>query len=367
MQTAGVAAPLRERPEFDSPNILWFFGAFTAAAACDAVIAQVHGSARGVWILLVSLAFLAAFALLATGLLRAGWLVPGGVLVAMAVTFVAPAGSAFERLIGVWHSGPSLDPVQEYEGFAFALVLAVAVAGLVAFAIVRFPFILAIVAFATFLAGQLLVPVFVTRPGIGAHATALMVVGGVLILVGLALDVAGARREAFWWHLVGLTGLAVGLAYHAVREGATWGWVMIFVFGTIVLLLATVLHRATWGVFGVAGFYAPIAHYLDDWLGNLGTAFALAALGIVLVAIGQRWRRRRLAAAAAPACRDLRRRSSAPTIRTCGLCPQVRRRREPRTTALGCGSKPRAPARACPHSAARSSRPRPRPPRRRRR
>jgi hypothetical protein len=203
----------------------------------------------------------------------------------MAVTFVAPAGGAFERLIGVWRTGAGLDPLQEYEGPAFGLLLAVVVAGLIAFALVRFPFILAIVAVTTFAAAQLLLPVFVTRPGAGAHATAFIVVGGALILLGLAFDVAGDRPTAFWWHLVGLTTLSVGLGYHAFRH-ATWGWVMIFVFGIAVLLLATVLVRGTWAVFGVAGFYAPIAHYLSVWLGNLGAAFALLAVGIGLVGLG---------------------------------------------------------------------------------
>jgi hypothetical protein len=290
METAGIPSPVRERPAFDTPNILWFFGAFTAAAASDAVIAQVHHSARGVWILLVSLAFLAAFALLSAALLRSGWWVPGGVLAAMAVTFVAPAGGAFERLIGVWHVGPSLDPFQEYEGPLFALALTVALAGLIAFALVHFHFILAIVALTTFVAAQLLLPVVASRPGPGTHANAFIVLGGAMIVVGLALDAAGARRAAFWWHLVGLTALATGLGYYAFRH-ASWGWVLIFVAGSGFLLFATVLIRGTWAVFGVAGFYAPIAHYLDVWLGRLGTTFALAAVGIGLVALGVATRR----------------------------------------------------------------------------
>jgi hypothetical protein len=285
METASGPIPGRERPAFDTPNILWFFGAFTAAVASEAVIARVHPSARGAWILLVSLAFLAAFALLSAGLLHAGWSAPGGVLAAMAVTFVAPAGGAFERLIGYWPGSPGIDFVQEYEGAAFALVVAIAVAGLIAFALVRFPFILAIVAVTTFAATQLLLPVVVAQPSPGDHATAFIVVGGALILIGLALDAMHERRAAFWWHLVGLSALAVGLGYHAFRN-ATWGWVLIFVVGTALLLLATVLLRGTWAVFGVAGFFIPIAHYLDVWLGNLGTAFALIAVGLGLVAFG---------------------------------------------------------------------------------
>ncbi len=285
MFTADEQAPVHEWPAFDAPNILWFFGAFTAAAASEAVITQVHPSARGAWILLVSLAFLGVFAAVSAGLLLMGWWVPGGVLAAMAVTFVAPATIAFERLIGVWNGDVALGPFQEFEGPIFAVVVATAAAGMIAFAIVRFHFILAIVAVAAFVAAQLLLPAFVTPPEPGDYATAFVVVGGMLILAGLALDAAPARRSAFWWHVVGLTTLAIGLGYHAFRN-ATWGWVMIFVVGIAVLLFATALMRGTWAVFGVIGFYAPIAHYLNAWLGNLGTAFALVAAGLGLVALG---------------------------------------------------------------------------------
>jgi hypothetical protein len=286
METEPVAvAPVVEPPVFDTPNILWFFGALTSATACDAVLSYVHPSHRGIWLLLASLAFLAAFAALSGALLRTGWWVPGGVLAAMAVTFVGPAGAGFERLIGVWGTGLNFDPFQEYEGSAVALVAAVAVAGLIAFALVRFHFILATVAFTTFVTLQMLVPLVVSRPSLKDHATAIMLGGAALIVVGLVLDLAVARRSAFWWHLVGLIGLTIGLAYHAFQH-TSWGWVLILVAGTVVLLLGASLRRATWGVFGVAGFYAPIAHYLEVWFGNLGVAFALAALGLGLVMLG---------------------------------------------------------------------------------
>ena len=55
---------------------------------------------------------------------------------------------------------------------------------------------------------------------------------------------------------------------------------------TAILLLGASLRRATFGVFGIAGFYAPIAHYFETWFGNLGVAFALTALGLGLVALG---------------------------------------------------------------------------------
>jgi hypothetical protein len=274
-----------ERPRLDPPNILWFFGGLTAAAAGNAVVSRVHPSARGLWILLAALAFLAGFAALSAALRRAGWPVAGGVLAAMAVTFVAPAAIGVLRLVGFWRAAPGLEPLQEYEGPAVLVALATAAAGLLAFRRVGFPFVLAVVAAAVAVAGQLLLPIFVARPSAADHANGEIAIGVALLAVGLALDRRGARREAFWWHVFGLATLALGLGYHAFRN-ASWGWLLILAAGALLLALAVALRRATWGLFGVAGLFAAAAHYLDSWFGTLGTAFALAAFGLGLVALG---------------------------------------------------------------------------------
>jgi hypothetical protein len=285
METSGAAARSPERPRFDPANILWFFGGFVAAGAAQTVLTRVHPSARGLWILLGSLAFLAAFAALAAVLLRVGWPVAGGVLAATAVTFVAPGTVGLERLLGVWRPGAFVDPLREFEGPYLAVALATAAAGLACYAVVRFPFVLAIVAGAVWAAGQLLLPVFVARPSLADHANAEIATGLVLIGVGAALDRRRERRDAFWWYVFGLVSLAVGLAYHAFRH-SSWGWLLILASGALLLLAGTALRRATWAVFGVAGVFAPIAHYLDVWFGSLGTAFALAAFGLALLGLG---------------------------------------------------------------------------------
>jgi len=281
----GAAARSTDRPRFDPANILWFFGGLVAAVAGLGVISQVHPSARGLWILLTSTAFLAAFAALAAVVLRAGWPVPGGVLAAMAVTFVVPGTVGVERLLGVWRPSSLIDPTVEYEGPYVAVLTATAAAGLVCYVIVRFPFVLAIVAGAATVTAQLLLPIVRSRPGLADHANAAIVVGLVLIAVGLALDRRRERRAAFWWYVFGLVSLALGLAYHAFRH-SSWGWVLILVFGGVFLVAGIALRRATWAVFGVAGIFAPVAHYLDVWFANLGTAFALTAFGVALVGLG---------------------------------------------------------------------------------
>jgi hypothetical protein len=220
-----------ERPRLDPPNILWFFGGLTAAVAGNAVVSRVHPSARGLWILLAALAFLAVFAALAAALLRTGWAVPGGVLATMAVTFVAPAAIGALRLVGFWRDEAGLAPLREYEGPLVLVALVTACAGLATFRLVRFAFVLAVVAAAVLVCGQLLLPVLVSRPSAADRATWALVVGAALVAVGVALDRSRARREAFWWHVLGLLTITAGLAYHAFRH-ASWGWALILVPGS---------------------------------------------------------------------------------------------------------------------------------------
>ena len=257
-------------------------------AACVAVITRVHGSGRGVWILFASLAFLAVYALISVWFRQLGLLIPGGVVAATAVTFVPVGASAVERLIGVWRMPTGPGPFQEFEGPDFVLALVTLAAGLLVYSLVRFPFVFVYVAGGTLVAAHLLVPVFVSRPTPADHATALIVIGVGLLAVGGALDLRGERRAAFWWHLDGLVTMSIGLAYHAFSH-ASWGWLLILVVGALVLLAASPLRRATWGLFGVFGTYAPVVHYTDKWFGNLGTAFALAAVGFGLIWLGAAW------------------------------------------------------------------------------
>jgi hypothetical protein len=209
----------------------------------------------------------------------------------MAVTFVPLAGAAFEKLIGVLPKTPAtVGLFQEFDWWFFVLALATIAAGLVAFATVRFHFLFWVVTGATFIAFAQLVPAALDHPSAADDASGLVVIGAVLLAIGIALDLRNARRAAFWWHLDGLVALALGLAYHAFRH-SSWGWILILVAGSLLLLLAASLDRATWGIFGVAGFFAPIAHYLDVWLGHLGVAFAVALFGLGLIAIGLAVRR----------------------------------------------------------------------------
>jgi hypothetical protein len=291
-------------PRFDTPNILWFFGAIATASTSNAVVATVHSSDRGVWIFLVALVFMAIYAALAMLLRLSRWWVPGGLVAAVVVSLVPALGVGFEHLIGVLSQQvvlSSFNPFQNFHGSIFSLGLATMVAGLVAFALVRFDFVLATVALATLATTQFFLPAVVTRPNADDHAATVIATGAVLVMIGLLLDTRGKRRAAFWWHVLGLGGVAAGLVYYVGSQHDAAAWAAMLATAIVVLGFAAPLGRATWGVYGTAGAYSPLVHYVASGAGawRLPLILVFINLAILFLGIFLHLYRRRLAGTAA--------------------------------------------------------------------
>jgi hypothetical protein len=287
--------PARARPpEFDPPNILWYFGAISATIAANAVVGNTGAAHRGLWIFFVALAFLAGAAGLAALVLRLGCWVPGGVLATAAVALVPAVVVGFEHLIGVWPKHPeTTNPFQSFHGFAFALAAVTVAAGLFAFWLVRFAFVLLPVAVATLLTIQFLLPALLSHPSFGDHMITLLITGAGFVVTGMLLDARDHRRAAFWWHVVGLFAIANGLVYYVGvnpllpgDRSSVWAWVTMIVIGAALLVAAFPVGRATWGVFGLAGVYAPALHYVDDVSGAWRVPLLMVFVGVGLMFLG---------------------------------------------------------------------------------
>src|SRR3989440_2039111 len=320
METAGAlpttrtaARTERDWPRMDTPNVLWFFGAFAIAFATLTLIDKVPESSRDVWELLVSLAFYAAYAVAGWLLLRNGWWVPGGLGFALAVAMVPAIGFGVASLIGTFPKDPFFDPFQDGSWSVVLIGIATMLYALVSFAITRFSFLFLTFVVATLITAEFFLPTINSHPDGDAFATTAVFTGAALVLIGLVLDRVGRRRDAFWFHVGGFFGIAVALAYYAT--GATGdpntGWVPMIVAGGIGLLLAAPLRRATWAVYGLLGFYAPTFHWTTSGLGLsssstgysfilLGMGISIFALGMVLPRFGRIWTRERPGAPAGP-------------------------------------------------------------------
>jgi hypothetical protein len=266
----------------DPPNVLWFFGAFAIAFGVQALLSTIPTSHNSVWVFLAATGFWVGFALAAWALLRALWWVPGGLAAALVVSVYPDVSVYFLRLIGVWpdHLG---NPFNHFSGYTFGVALATAAVALIAFVLTRFSFIVALFVGAILTASQLLVAAFESSSS-DDRATTALVAGSLLVIVGVFLDAFARRRDAFWFHVLGWLSVAGGLVFFALDPNGDpeRGWIPMLIVGVLVLIVAGPIRRATWAVYGVLGYYAPLLHYLIKGLNESRWPFALALLAIGL-------------------------------------------------------------------------------------
>jgi hypothetical protein len=288
--------PPRRVPHFDPPNVLWYFGAIAATVAAAAVVGDTGSAHRGIWIFAVAFLFTFGAAVLSAFARRLGCRIPAGVMATSAVALAPLVLVGIEHLIGVWpKSSSTIDAFHDFEGVPFSLALVTVSVALFAFWVVRFGFIMLPLVVSLELALQFFLPAIVTHPGVEAHEIMTIFSGVAFVVIGMLLDARGHREVAFWWHVLGLTGIAEGLTYYAgtgslpspISTGHhSWAWVTMLVVGVVLVVAAFPVRRATWAAFGVLGIYAPAVHYIDDWTGSWHIALVLVFVGIALVFLG---------------------------------------------------------------------------------
>jgi hypothetical protein len=299
MATRIPPPPVEERlPRFEPSNILWYFGGITAAYASFGVVAAVSPAHRGIYVLLVALAFMAVYAALCVVLRASKWWVPGGIFAFVFVTLVPAAGAGFEMLIGTLSTTPSGGSVSvagqatqtstfsDFRGSLFVLALATVATGLIVYLLVDFAFVLLPTAIATVVIALFFLPAVDDNASGSDVATTLIVTGALLVFFGLWQDKSGRRRAAFWWHVVGLASVALGLVYFVGSQGDSGGWAAMLATAAVVLVLAAPLGRASWAAYGVAGAYAPLVHYTVNGGGTWRIPFILMLIGLAAVALG---------------------------------------------------------------------------------
>ena len=268
----------RDWPRLDPPNVLWFAGAYALAVGSYALLDTLPSSHSSLWILVGAVGFVLLYAVVSAQLLRASWWVPGGVAATLAVAMFPAACVAFLRLIDVWSTE---FPFDRFNGCAVGIAVATAVAGLLAFRLTGFPFLFFAVVAAGIVLAQFLVTWNNEPPSNRDRATAALVAGSLLVIAGIFLDAFGRRREAFWFHAGGLLGVAAGLVYFVVEPSGdpSRGWIPMLCVGAVLAVVSGPVHRATWALYGVLGYYAALAHYLLAGLNESRWTFALALLG----------------------------------------------------------------------------------------
>lgn len=291
--SAKAAAPAAVvRPRFDLVHLLWYAGALIVIGAmglfATLAFARLGGGA------LATMATVYAVLLVAAGdrLWRRGLLVPGGLLITIAVTMAPLFVYGVQHGFG-WVDVPQRDFRDLYEfcrmarGSWVPVELATVVAGLVALRSYRFPFLVAPVAIALWALSMDIAPWILGDPSPSWRLRRLVSVwfGIGTLIVAWAVDLRARGDLGFWLHLFGLLAFWGGVtALGSESETARFIYCLINI-GLIGLGLF--LQRRVYAVFGGLGIALYLHHLAERvFADSLLYPLALSLIGLAVIGAG---------------------------------------------------------------------------------
>jgi hypothetical protein len=288
-----------ERQRLDLPQVAYYAGALLVIGAMTIFMGLAWAAFGDASVLLIALAYAAVFAVMGWRLWRrAEYRVPGGLLVTVAVCMAPLAIYSFCRLVGWWpHGDPGTYP--DYylwvHGSWLALEIGTILVGLVALWFVRFPFLVAPIAFSLWFLSMDLTAILFGEVHFSwsdrLHVS--LAVGLAIVAVAWIVDCRTRRAEdfAFWLYLFGLLALTAGL-------WSLWAWgeagrAAFALVNVLFLLLAVLLARPLFLVFGALGLCAYLSYLATRFTNAWAFPFILSALGLGIILLGIQYQRRR--------------------------------------------------------------------------
>jgi len=297
-----VPAPVPEAPQrrFTGLNVAYYFGALLVISAMGWLMTlgwEAFGG-KGIFLIATLYAFfftMAGLRLLAQPQTRT----PGGLLVTMAVCITPLAVYGLERMTGLW---PGADP-GEYRGFFpwirggwFPMEAATVLAGLIALRKVRFPFLVAPIAFVLWFMSMDAVPaLFHAQPWDGDIARRVSIVFGLaLLFVAFQVDHRTEEDYAFWLYFFGM--IAFWGAITSMQSDRELSKLLYCAMNLGFVVLSVLLRRRVFLVFGAIGVNAYLGHLAwRVFEHSLIFPFVLTLLGLGIITAAVYYQRHRAA------------------------------------------------------------------------
>lgn len=295
----GVAS----QPRFDLVHLLWYAGALVIIGAMGLFTTLAFAQLGGGILVVVAVVYAVLFVLAGDRLWRRGLRIPGGLLIAVAVTMAPLAIFGAQDALGWWtHADPG-----DYRGFFrwikaswLPMEIAAIVAGCIALRFYRFPFLVAPIAVALWFMSMDLVPwIFGEDWGSWEQRKVVSLwLGLAMMVVAWIVDLRARGDFAFWLHLLGIAAFWGGLTM--IDSDSELAKAFYCAINTVLLVLALFLQRRVYAVFGALGIAAYLSHLADDVFGDsLLYPFALSLIGLAIIGAGLLIYRRRGAMEAA--------------------------------------------------------------------
>lgn len=292
LQSRSASAGTSFVARFDLAHVLWYAGALIVMTALGLFSTVAFSAIGGAGLTATAVVYAVVFT--ATGHVlwrRRGLVVPGGLLVAVAVAMVPLAVYGVQDALGAWPAEAPAGTVRDFYIWVRAgwlpMELITIAAALVALYFYPFPFIVSIIAFALWFMSMDLAPwLYAKALTWQMRATVSLWFGLAVLVVAWVTDLTrSGERFAFWFHLFGIMAFWGGLSM--MGEGSALGKFAYCMINVGLLLLAVFLSRRAYAVFGALG----IAMYLGDLSGRVFKdsalfPFALSLVGIAVIAVG---------------------------------------------------------------------------------
>lgn len=292
-ERAQPAGPVKR---FDLTHVLWYVGALIVIAAMGLLQTTAWAAFGGAGLTAIALLYALGFTLAGRRAWSAGLVVPGGLLVTIAVTMAPLAAYGIQEQLGWWpvdgEPGPYRDFYYWIRGSWLPMELATIAAGVLALRYFPFGFLVMPVAVALWFMSMDLVP-WIFGPEWDSwrqRAIVSLWFGLAMTAVAWAVDRRGRRQHtgeslAFWLHLFAAIAIWGGVSWlygledlrHVVFLGAN----------VLLILFAVYIRQRVYAVFGGLGLF----HYLS-WLAwsvfadSLAFPFVLTALGVGVMYAG---------------------------------------------------------------------------------
>ena len=297
-----ASPPASAAPRFDLAHLFWYAGALIVIAAMGLFSTLAFSAMGGSALTVTALVYAAAFTAAGHYLWHSKNLrVPGGLLIAIAVSMAPLAVYGIQDALGLWGTFGRPGTVHDFyvwiKGSWVFMEVAAIVVGAIALWRYPFPFIVMIIAFALWFMSMDLTPWIFGRAEFSWDERRIVSLWFGLAVLVAAFIVDRKPRDGdygFWLHLFGLLAFWGGLSLSS--SGSELGKLVYCLLNVGLLLLSVVLARRVYAVFGtlgIAGYLGHLAHtvFKDSML----FPFALSLIGVAVIAAGLLYHRHQAA------------------------------------------------------------------------
>ncbi|MGY3450603.1 hypothetical protein [Bradyrhizobium sp. USDA 4353] len=286
------------RAKFDAAHLLWYAGALIVIGAMGLFTTVAFSQMGGRALTACALAYAVAFGFAGDHLWRRSLRVPGGLLIAIAVSMAPLAVYGIQAELGWWGRFGKPGTVQDFyvwiKGSWLFMELATVAAGSLALRFYRVPFIYAVISVALWFMSMDLTPWIFHVSHIDWEMRRIVSIWFGLGMLSLAwiVDYTSDNRDfGFWLHLFGLMAFWGGIS--ATDDATELGKAIYCLMNVGLLAIAVIIVRRAYAVFGAVGITMYLGHLADVvFKDSLLFPFALSLIGVAVVAAGLAYHRK---------------------------------------------------------------------------